>query len=166
MFGWFGEVGGTRENHTRRCLWSLNYLAERKARKTTKIIFRVFNTSNSSPIFLFCPRNPKSHFFWKYKKTRTGKLIEIRQVKSWFGAIWCHLGSIRMPVFEPKNSFALWLCSYVAMWLWGYVAMWLCGSVAMWLCGYVAMWLWGYVAMWLLLFFNMLPSKNIAKNVQ
>ena len=103
MFGWFGEVGGTRNNHTHRCLWSLNYLAKRKVRKTTKIIFRVFNTSNSSPILLFCPINPKSCLFFKYKKTRTGNLIEIRAIKSWFGAKRCHLVSIRMPVFEPKN---------------------------------------------------------------
>ena len=59
MFGWFGEVGGTRKNHTHRCVSSFYYLAERKVRKTTKIIFRVFNTCNSSPILLFCPRNPK-----------------------------------------------------------------------------------------------------------
>ena len=35
MFGGLEEVGGTRKNHTHRCLCSLNYLAERKVRKTT-----------------------------------------------------------------------------------------------------------------------------------
>ena len=68
MFGWFGEVGGTRKNHTHRCVSSFYYLAEGKVRKTTKIIFRVFNTCNSSPILLFFPRNPKSYFLENPKR--------------------------------------------------------------------------------------------------
>ena len=82
MFGWFGEVGGTRKNHTHRCVSSFYYLAERKVRKTTKIIFRVFNTCNSSPILLFCPRNPKSYFSWKIQKDARRKMIEICLFKS------------------------------------------------------------------------------------
>ena len=106
MFGWLGEVGGTRKNHTRRCLWSLNYLAERKASKTTKIIFLVFNISNSSPIFLFCPRNPESDFLGKYKKTRARKWS--RSVLSKFNlepydAIWCKFGS-QFSSTKTKNS--------------------------------------------------------------
>ena len=92
MFGGFEGLEGTRKNHTSRSVWSLNYLATRKARKTTKRIFLVFNTSNSSPILLFCPRNSKYYVFGKYKKTRAWKWIEIRLVKSWFGAIWCQFG--------------------------------------------------------------------------
>ena len=95
MFGWFGEVGGTRGNHTHRCLWSLNYLAERKVRKTTKIYFLVFNTSNSSPILLFCC--PRSHVFCFEKKKKTGAGNESKSVLSKvdlepYGAIWCQFG--------------------------------------------------------------------------
>ena len=28
-------------------------------------------------------------------------MIEIRQIKSWFSQLWCHLVSNRIPVFEP-----------------------------------------------------------------
>ena len=55
MFGWFWEVGGTPKNHTHRRVSSFYYLVERKVRKTTKIMFRMFNICNSSPI-LFCPK--------------------------------------------------------------------------------------------------------------
>ena len=87
MFGWFGEVGGTRKNHTHRCVSSFYYLAERKVRKTTKIIFRVFNTSNSSPILLFCPRNPKS-IFLKIQKDAHRKMDRNPRRKK---LIWSHM---------------------------------------------------------------------------
>ena len=77
---------------------------QEKRQKTTKIIFRLFNTCNSSPILLFCPGNPKSHFSWKIKKDARREMIEIRQIKSEFGQLWCHLVSNRIPVFEPKNQ--------------------------------------------------------------
>ena len=35
MFGGFEGLEGTRENHTTRSVWSLNFLAPRKARNTT-----------------------------------------------------------------------------------------------------------------------------------
>ena len=69
-FGGLGEVGGTLENHTHRCLWSLNYLAERKVRKTATIIFRVFNTSNSSPILLFLSPETLDSIFLENTKRR------------------------------------------------------------------------------------------------
>ena len=70
---------------------------------------------NSSPILLFCPRNPKSSFF-ENKKDARRKMIEIRQNKSWFSQLWCNLVSNRIPVFEsifggfePKNLWAFLL---------------------------------------------------------
>ena len=68
MFGWFGEVGGRRKNHTHRCATSFFVAHRWKVRKTTKIIFRLFNTCNSSPILLFCPRNPGSIFLLEIQK--------------------------------------------------------------------------------------------------
>ena len=40
-------------------------------------------------------------FFLKIDKDAHRKMIEIRQIKSWFGQLWCHLVSNRIPVFEP-----------------------------------------------------------------
>ena len=100
MFGWFGEVGGTRKNHTHRCLWSLNYLAERKVRKTTN--FRVFNTSNSSPIIVFRPRNPKI-FAGELKKDAHRKMDRNPRHQK---LIWSHMvpfGVNSDASFEPKN---------------------------------------------------------------
>ena len=82
MFGWFGEVGGHRKNSLHRCALSFSYLTNRNVNKTINIIFRFFNTCNSSPILLFCPRNLKSDFSWKIKKDARRKMIEIRQIKS------------------------------------------------------------------------------------
>ena len=42
MFGWFGEVWGTRKNHTHRCVSSFYYLAERKVRKKRQNHFSSF----------------------------------------------------------------------------------------------------------------------------
>ena len=67
MFGWFEEVGGTRKNHTSRCLWSLNYLATRKRHA------------------------PENNRDLSYQQKQNGP-------------IWCHLVSIRIPFFEPKNK--------------------------------------------------------------
>ena len=88
MFGWFREVGGTRKNHTHRCASSFYYLAERKVRKTTKIMFRAFNTSNSSPILLFCPRTPKSFFFLKIQKDAHRKMDRNPRRQK---LIWSHM---------------------------------------------------------------------------
>ena len=102
MFGWFGEFGGTRKNHTSRCLWSLNYLAERKAGETTKIIFRVFNTSNSSPILLFCPRSPKSYFL----KHNWGVWGSGKHVETSYELIWLSFelfGHGESPKTHPKS---------------------------------------------------------------
>ena len=73
MFGWFGEVGGTRKNHTHRCVSSFYYLAERKVGKTTQIIFRVFTLVNRHRIFFFVPETLNPMFLVKSKKTRAGK---------------------------------------------------------------------------------------------
>ena len=62
MFGWFGELGGKRKNHTHRCATSFFVAHRWKVRKTSKNIFRHFNTCNLSPTLLFRPRNPKSIF--------------------------------------------------------------------------------------------------------
>ena len=114
MFGGFEGLEGTRKNHTNRSVWSLNYLAKRKTRKTTKIIFRVFNTSNSSPILSFCPRNPKSYFCWKYKKTRARKWS--RSVLSKvnlepYDPILCQFGS-QFPSPKTKNMNYSFVFSY------------------------------------------------------
>ncbi len=88
MFGWFGEVGGTRENHTHRCVSSFYYLAERKLRKTTKIIFRVFNTCNSSPILrFFVPETLKPIFFENPKR----RAPENNRDLSFQKLIWSHM---------------------------------------------------------------------------
>ena len=44
-----------------------------KSQENHRNMFRVFSTSNSSPILLFCPQKPKFDFLGKYKKTRGGK---------------------------------------------------------------------------------------------
>ena len=87
MFGWFGEVGGTRKNHTHRCVSSFYYLVERKVRNITKISFRVFNTCSSSPILLFCPRNPKSFFLENPKR----RAPENDRDLSYQKLIWSHM---------------------------------------------------------------------------
>ena len=51
---------------------------------------------NSSPILFFCPRNPKSDFFLKIKKTRAGKWSKSVKLKVDlvnYDAIWCQIGS-------------------------------------------------------------------------
>ena len=53
MFGGFGGLERTRENHTSRSVRVLNYLVTEKARKPTQIVFLVSSTSNSSPVLLF-----------------------------------------------------------------------------------------------------------------
>ena len=73
MFGWFGEVGGTRENHTHRCVSSFYYLAERKVRKTTKIIFEFLTLVIRHRFFFFVPETLNPIFLGKSKKTRAGK---------------------------------------------------------------------------------------------
>ena len=87
MFGWFGGVGGRRKNDTHRCASSFYYLAERKVRKTTNNIFRVFNTCNSSPILLFCPRNPRSIFLRIQKDAHRKMNRNPRRQK----LIWSHM---------------------------------------------------------------------------
>ena len=44
----------------------------KKSKENHQNHFRVFHTSNSSPILLSCPRSLKSDFLGKYKKTRAG----------------------------------------------------------------------------------------------
>ena len=39
MFGWFGEVGGHRKNHTHRCALSFSYLDKRNVKKPPKSFF-------------------------------------------------------------------------------------------------------------------------------
>ena len=106
MFGWFGEVGGTRKNHTHRCVSSFYYLAERKVRKTTKIIFRVFNTCNSSQILLFCSRNPKYFVFGNLKRRAPefgSKSAPSKVDLEPYGAIWCQFGC-QFSSPKTKNS--------------------------------------------------------------
>ena len=103
MFGWFGEVGGHRKISLHRCALSFSYLTNRNVDKTTKVIFRIFNTCNSSPILLFCPRNPESIFFENTKRRApefgsksAQKIIDLLN----YGAIWCQIGS---QFLSPKN---------------------------------------------------------------
>ena len=103
MFGWFGEVGGTKKKSYASMCFEFLLFSREKSQKNNQNHFSSFNSCNSSPILIFVPETPNL-FCWKYKKTRTGIWIEIRAVKSWFGAIWCHLVSNRIPVFEPKNK--------------------------------------------------------------
>ena len=96
MFGWFGEVGGTRKNHTRRCLWSLNYLAERQVRKTTKFIFEFLTLLFFHRFFFFVPATLNPIFLGKSKKTRAGKWsrsVFSKNNLEPYDAIWCQFGS-------------------------------------------------------------------------
>ena len=104
MFGWFGELGGHRKKSLHRCALSFSYLAKRNDKKTTEIIFRVFNTCTSSPILLFCPRNPESIFFENRK--RRAPQFGSKSVQKFldlvnYDAIWCQIGS---QFLSPKTK--------------------------------------------------------------
>ena len=95
MFGWFGEVGGTRENHTHRCVSSFYYLAERKVRKTSKIIFEFLTLVIRHRFFFFVPETPNP--FWGNLKRRApefgSKSAPSKVDLVNYGAIWCQIGS-------------------------------------------------------------------------
>jgi hypothetical protein len=95
MFGWFGEVGGTKKNHTHRCASSFYYLAERKVRKTTKIIFRVL-TVVIRHRFLFLSQKPQIFFVENTKRRAPefgSKSAPSKVDLEPYGAIWCQIGS-------------------------------------------------------------------------
>ena len=83
-----GGVGGTRKNHTHRCVSSFYYLAERKVRKTTKIIVRVFNTCKSSPILVFFVPETLNPIFLENTKRRAP---ENDRDLSYQNLIWSHM---------------------------------------------------------------------------
>ena len=106
MIGWFGEVGGTRENHTHRCALSFSYLDKRNVKKPPNAFFDFLTLVIRHRFFFFVPRNPKSDFLGKYKKTRAGKWS--RSVLSKvnlepYDAIWCQFGS-QFSSPKTKNS--------------------------------------------------------------
>ena len=75
-------VWGASEKFAASMCFEFFIFRQEKRQKITKIIFRLLKSCNLSPIRLFCPRNPKSHFSWKIQKDARRKMIEIRQIKS------------------------------------------------------------------------------------
>ena len=75
MFGWFGEVGGTRKNHTPYASMCVEFLlfGREKSQENHQNQFLVFYTCNSSPILLFVPETQNPTFLGKSKKMRAGK---------------------------------------------------------------------------------------------
>ena len=73
MFGWFGEFGGTRKNHTHRCVSSFYYLAERKSGKPPKSFVEFLTLVIRHRFFFFVPETLNPIFLGKSKKTRAGK---------------------------------------------------------------------------------------------
>ena len=86
MFGWFGEVffGGGRGKVIRIdvCGVFIIWPREKSGKPQNKIMFLVFNTCKSSPILLFCPRNPKPDFSLEIQKDARRKMNEICLSKS------------------------------------------------------------------------------------
>ena len=97
MFWWFGELWGDAEKSYASVSVKFELFGREKSQeKNHQNHFLVFNTSNSSPIVIVCPRNPKSDFLGKCKKTRAGQWS--RSVLSKvnlepYDAIWCQFGS-------------------------------------------------------------------------
>ena len=87
MFGWFGEVGGTRKNHTHRCVSSFYYLAERKVRKTTKIIFEFLTLVIRHRFFFFVPETLNPIFLENPKR----RAPENDRDLSFQKLIWSHM---------------------------------------------------------------------------
>ena len=84
MFGGFGEFGVTRKKQTSRCLWSLNYLSTRKARKTTKFIF--YSISVFFQCLPYCPGGTKIGFRvsgtkkknrWRVRNVKNSKMVVV-----------------------------------------------------------------------------------------
>ena len=80
-----GGLESTRENHTSRLGRVSPNPVTGNVRKPTKIMFRVFCTSNSSPILLFCPLEPQLIFC----KIQTN----VRRTKSrcMSSFVWCRM---------------------------------------------------------------------------
>ena len=57
MFGWFGGGGGDRGKSYASMSVKFELFGHEKSQENHHNHFRVFNTSNSSPILLFCLRN-------------------------------------------------------------------------------------------------------------
>ena len=87
MFGWFEEVGGTRKNHTHRCVSSFYYLAERKVRKTTKIIFEFLTLVIRHRFFFFVPETLNPIFLENPKR----RAPENDRDLSFQKLIWSHM---------------------------------------------------------------------------
>ena len=74
MFGWFGEVGGTRANHTRRCVCRVFIIWPReKSGKPPKSFFEFLTLVIRHRFFFFVPETLNPIFLRKSKKTRAGK---------------------------------------------------------------------------------------------
>ena len=103
MFGWFWEVGGHRKNSLHRCALSFSYLAKRNVKQTTNIISRLFNTCNSSPILLFCHRNPESIFLNRKRRAPQFRSKSVQKFLDLvnYDAIWCQIGS---QFLSPKTK--------------------------------------------------------------
>ena len=104
MFGWFGEVGGDAEkSYASMCVEFLLFGRE-KNRETTKIIIRIFNTSNSPPILFFVPEtlNPFCFENTKRRAPENGSKSAPSKVDlEPYGAIWCQIGS---QFLSPKTK--------------------------------------------------------------
>ena len=78
MCGWFGGRGKI----IRIDVCQIFIIWQREKSGKPPKSFSEFNNCNSSPILLFCPRNPKSCFSWRIQKDARRKMIEICLFKS------------------------------------------------------------------------------------
>ena len=99
VLGSGGEAGKSYESV---CV-KFEIFGHENSQENHKNHFRVFNTSNSSPILLFCPRNPKSFLFFEIQKDVRRKMDRNPSCQK---LIWSHMvpfGVNSDPVLQPKN---------------------------------------------------------------
>ena len=58
MFGWFGEVGGTKKKSYASMCFEFLLFSREKSQKNNQNHFSSFNSCNSSPILIFVPETP------------------------------------------------------------------------------------------------------------
>ena len=102
-FGVSGGLESTQGNHTSRMGRLLNYLVMGNVRKPIETIFRVFCTSDSSPVLPFSPRTPRSHLWGNPKTDACRKSSRFIFCITSFGAAWYHFVKTWMPLFDSKN---------------------------------------------------------------
>ena len=73
MFGWFGEVGGTRKIHTHRCVEFLLFGRQKSQENHQNHFSSLFTLVVRHRFFFFVPETLNPIFLGKSKKTRAGK---------------------------------------------------------------------------------------------